>query len=331
MITNLIGHHRQQSELAELINDNKLPHAIFLTGLEGIGKQVFAKQLALSLFCEQSNLQNKIQTLTNCAECHNCRLLNSSNHPDYYQIECRDTQTWNTSAIRNLLYKLHLKPFQNGKRFILFNDVQYLRREACNALLKILEEPPADTYFCLISPNTQSVPATITSRSQIWFFSPLKTDELQAIISNLYLNDAELTKQAQTVLKNYSALKLGSVNEAVLFVENAELISEYHQDLDQAIKGSVIHAEKISSNLKKNKEQAPIFFTFTRLYLRNKMRSAENSEQAFWAQQLQNCLFIEHGNESRNLNLGLLVDNFLACFNQNLLNQPNLNFQNLIS
>ncbi len=331
MSTKLIGHQRQQRELAELIADNKLPHAIFLTGLEGIGKQVLAKQLALSLFCENLKNFDDHQKLNNCLECHNCRLLNSNNHPDFYQIECRDTQTWNTSAIRNLLYKLHLRPFQNGKRFILFNDVQYLRREACNALLKILEEPPADTYFCLISPNTQSVPATITSRSQIWFFSPLQYSELQEIFKIHYQNDASLAEQAQEVLKNYSSLNLGSVNEAVLFVENSELISSYQNDLEKAVAGSVIHAEKISSSLKKNKEELHVFFTFARLFLRNKMRNAPHEEQSFWAQQLQNCLFIEHGNESRNLNIGLLIDNFFSTFNLELAGQTNLNFNNILA
>jgi len=152
-----------------------LPHALLLRGCAGIGKQDFALELARSLLCKAP-----IETHA-CGECMSCLWFKEMHHPDFRLISPEDIESSDdapkkktvkksqisVSQIRQLIDYLSLSQHQvNGYRVILISPAETLNVASANALLKMLEEPPANTLFLLVTNQPQRLLVTITSRCQ---------------------------------------------------------------------------------------------------------------------------------------------------------------------
>ncbi len=152
-----------------------LPHALLLRGCAGIGKQDFALELARSLLCKAP-----IETYA-CGECASCSWFKEMHHPDFRLISPEDAESAedapkkkaakksqiSVAQIRQLIDYLSLSQHQvNGYRVILISPAETLNIASANALLKMLEEPPANTLFLLVTNQPQRLLATITSRCQ---------------------------------------------------------------------------------------------------------------------------------------------------------------------
>jgi len=155
--------------------NNKLPHALIFKGKEGIGKHDFAMTFAKSYLC-QTQLPNYLP----CEACPSCNWFPDS-HPDFKHIAPIDSEDDESSKrktvrkkniaihqIRELSEYLELSAHQEkGKRIVLIEPADSLNQSASNALLKILEEPPENTLFILVTSQTQRLIATIRSRCQL--------------------------------------------------------------------------------------------------------------------------------------------------------------------
>jgi len=155
--------------------NNKLPHALIFKGKEGIGKHDFAMTFAKSYLC-QTQLPNYLP----CEVCTSCNWFPDS-HPDFKHIAPIDSEDDESSKrktvrkkniaihqIRELSEYLELSAHQEkGKRIVLIEPADSLNQSASNALLKILEEPPENTLFILVTSQTQRLIATIRSRCQL--------------------------------------------------------------------------------------------------------------------------------------------------------------------
>ncbi len=152
-----------------------LPHALLLRGCAGIGKQDFALDIARSLLCKAP-----IETYA-CGECASCSWFKEMHHPDFRLISPEDAESAedapkkkaakksqiSVAQIRQLIDYLSLSQHQaNGYRVILISPAETLNIASANALLKMLEEPPANTLFLLVTNQPQRLLATITSRCQ---------------------------------------------------------------------------------------------------------------------------------------------------------------------
>jgi DNA polymerase-3 subunit delta' len=158
------------------IHENeKLPHALILKGKEGIGKYDFAMKFTKSYLC-----QNPLANHVPCEVCSSCEWFPES-HPDFKHIapiESEDDESSKRKTIRKksividqireLSEYLELSAHQeSGKRVVLIEPADSLNQAASNALLKILEEPPENTLFILLSSQIQKLIATIRSRCQL--------------------------------------------------------------------------------------------------------------------------------------------------------------------
>ena len=155
--------------------NNKLPHALIFKGKEGIGKHDFAMTFAKSYLC-QTQLPNYLP----CEVCTSCHWFPDS-HPDFKHIapiESEDDESSKRKTvrkknivihqIRELSEYLELSAHQEkGKRIVLIEPADSLNQSASNALLKILEEPPENTLFILVTSQAQRLIATIRSRCQL--------------------------------------------------------------------------------------------------------------------------------------------------------------------
>jgi DNA polymerase-3 subunit delta' len=155
-----------REEFRERVQSGRLAHALLLTGPAGTGKQELGRELATSLLCLED-------VLPACGRCRSCQLLGSGAHPDFRLLtfETNDkTGKLRTEIVieqvRNLISSLQLTTTISPRKVALLNPAEGMNRNAANALLKTLEEPPGETVLLLVSHDPGRLPITIRSRCQ---------------------------------------------------------------------------------------------------------------------------------------------------------------------
>ena len=147
-------------KILERKKQNKLPHALLLTGIDGIGKADFAKAYANLLLCHN-------QEIAPCNNCAGCHLFSSGNHPDFYIAQPEEkSKIIKIDQIRELTQELTQTAQQGGNKIAIISPAAMMNSAASNALLKTLEEPPRNVFIILVSSNHTLLPATIRSRCQ---------------------------------------------------------------------------------------------------------------------------------------------------------------------
>ena len=158
----LIGHEKKLSFFVELINENKFPKVLLLSGDKGIGKFTLINHLMFSYF-DQKNYDLK-----------NFKILESSNiykkilqniFPNIIYLQGSDFKNIKIEDIRKLKNDLQKSPIYNDKRFVILDDVETFNLSSLNGLLKIIEEPGTNNYFIMINNKSQLLLDTIKSRS----------------------------------------------------------------------------------------------------------------------------------------------------------------------
>lgn len=151
-----------------LSRENRLPHALLLSGPAGIGKAAFATALGQWMLCEQRQRADMA-----CGQCKSCQLLKAGSHPDLLWLEPEtDAKTEKTSKVIKVdqvraLVEFAAKSSQmGGYRVVIVRPAHVLNVQAANALLKTLEEPGRDTLFLLLTDRPLDLLPTIRSRCQ---------------------------------------------------------------------------------------------------------------------------------------------------------------------
>lgn len=175
----LKGHQEQRALFARSVERGRLSHAYVLTGPEGIGKRKFARLLAQSMFCRE----HPAHEIEACGECRACRGFVAGNWPDFIEIGLPAGKTEIPIALilgesdrrgrEGLCFELAMSPQASERRVALINDAHRMNQEGANALLKTLEEPPANALILLVCDNPDSLLPTIRSRCQVIRFFPL--------------------------------------------------------------------------------------------------------------------------------------------------------------
>ena len=156
------------TQYLERLDVKLLHHAFLIGGKEGVGKKEFSLLLSQLILCKEKN------EFVPCNACQACKLFLSSNHPDFYTIKIEDDKKKiSINQIKELQTKFYESSFLGGNKIFLVELAEFLSNDAADSLLKILEEPPDNTYFIITSHRTKQLSATIRSRcSEVFIGTP---------------------------------------------------------------------------------------------------------------------------------------------------------------
>lgn len=145
------------------IDLQRIPQALLVTGLSGIGKRRLAEAYARALMCH-----SPLNDYAACGQCQSCKLFAAQTHPDFLLVEPDEPgKAIGIDKIRQLIVKLALKPQFDTQRVVIISPADGLNNASANAFLKCLEEPTARTCLILLTEKPSRLPATIRSRCQV--------------------------------------------------------------------------------------------------------------------------------------------------------------------
>ena len=162
--TKLYGFNKLFNELNNLINENKLPNKILLSGQKGLGKSTFSYHLINSILSKNEEFSYDFENFCINYQNKTFKLMQNKSHPNFDLIDVSaDKKNIDIAQIRQLISKFNKSSFNSKQRFILIDNIEYLNKNSVNALLKFLEEPTENTFFILIH-NHKKIPNTLRSR-----------------------------------------------------------------------------------------------------------------------------------------------------------------------
>lgn len=146
----------------QLIDNQRLPHALILNGLEGVGAENLAYKLAYRMLC--NNIDNGVA----CGQCSGCLTLQAGSHPDFYMLQPQEKSKFiKVDQIRSLCESVAKTSQQGGWKVAIIFPAEAMNIAASNALLKSLEEPEPNTLIILVSSRLSAISMTIRSRCRI--------------------------------------------------------------------------------------------------------------------------------------------------------------------
>jgi DNA polymerase-3 subunit delta' len=163
-----------------------LAHAFLFLGPPGVGKRLFAHELAKALLCEAPPGQR----LEACGRCLGCLHVEAGSHPDYFRAgRPAESLELPIEVIRELCRNFALKPARGRGKVIVLDDADDFNEESANCFLKTLEEPPPRSVLLLIGTSLERQLATIVSRCQVVRFAPLPDDLMAEILRSSGIED----------------------------------------------------------------------------------------------------------------------------------------------
>ncbi len=204
-----------QEHIVEILRNaarlDKFSHAYLFYGSRGSGKTTTARLIAKLANCETRQKDKKFQDKGEpCNKCRPCTEVDSGHALDVIEIDAASNR--GIDEIRDLQEGVRLSPTSYKYKVFIIDEVHMLTREAFNALLKTLEEPPSHAIFILVTTEYEKVPATITSRTQRFHFRKLALTEIIKKLESIVM--AEKFKVSDDALELIASLAEGSLRDA---------------------------------------------------------------------------------------------------------------------
>ncbi len=219
----LIGQNIAAETIANSIKFNKIPNAYLFTGIRGVGKTTIARIVAKSLNC-----QNGFDKMCRDNLCDNCSAISNSNHIDVLEMDAASKT--GVDDVRDLIEFSRYGPSIAKYKIFIIDEVHMLSKQAFNALLKTLEEPPQYLKFIFATTEIKKIPVTVISRCQRFDLSRIKSDELFRYIKKI--KDIEKGKATDEALKLIVKISEGSVRDALSLLDRALISLNNNEELD---------------------------------------------------------------------------------------------------
>ena len=218
----LIGQDVVVETITNSIMANKVPNAYLFTGIRGVGKTTIARIVAKSLNCP-NGIENKCK-----GKCDNCDAITNSNHIDVLEMDAASRT--GVDDVRELIEFSRYGPTSSKYKIFIIDEVHMLSKQAFNAFLKTLEEPPEYLKFIFATTEIRKIPVTVISRCQRFDLSRIKSSELFNYIKNI--KEKEGGKISDDALKLIVKISEGSVRDALSLLDRALLTLNSNTELD---------------------------------------------------------------------------------------------------
>ncbi len=177
----IAGNTNTKSHIGRAISEGTLPHALMITGDEGSGKLLLAKEIAAAVNC--TNRDSSVHALP-CGVCNNCRRIRSEQFLDLHIFrKNEDKASIGIEEIRVFLNDVTMSGAESDYRFYIFDNAELMTPQTQNSLLKVLEEPPVGVYIILLCERPDNILTTIKSRVQTVAMSRFDIDELDKYLT----------------------------------------------------------------------------------------------------------------------------------------------------
>jgi DNA polymerase-3 subunit gamma/tau len=221
----VVGQQPIVTALSNALSEGRVAQAYLFSGIRGVGKTSVARIFAKALNCEQG------PTSQPCGECSSCsEIAASTNLLDVIEV---DAATYSkVEQVRELTESLKYGPARDRYKVVILDEIHRLSRQAFDALLKIVEEPPSHLVFIFATTEIESVPATILSRCQEFRFRRVSFEELSQHLEKLAT--AEKIEVGPAALRLIARASDGSVRDAVALLDQLATFGSGKIDDDTA-------------------------------------------------------------------------------------------------
>ena len=258
----LLGNARLKENLRHSVDSGRLSHFYLISGPKGSGKRTLARLLAAAAVCRGERKP--------CLSCPACRKAMTDNHPDIISVVDPDRKAVPVKLVREYRDDVYIKPNEAEKKVYIFP--QELGPEGQNALLKILEEPPAYGLFLLLAENPQQILTTVRSRCTLLQMESLPKELLLSQLQKQFPNADREQLQAAAERSG------GYLGQAVDLLREGEVISARTQAFAKAFL-----------------ERDPVAMTRLMVGMEKTKRDQALTEVEQWRQLLQNALSCRSG------------------------------------
>ena len=219
----LIGQDVIAETILNSIKSNKVPNAYLFTGIRGVGKTTTARLISRALNCLKG-----IENICKENLCNNCEAISNSNHIDVLEMDAASKT--GVDDIRDLIEFSRYGPTSAKYKIFIIDEVHMLSKQAFNALLKTLEEPPEYLKFIFATTEIKKIPVTVVSRCQRFDLVRVKSLELFNFIKKI--TEKEKGKATDDALKLIVKISEGSVRDALSLLDRALIGQEKEIELD---------------------------------------------------------------------------------------------------
>ena len=219
----LIGQKVTTQTICNSIISNKIPNAYLFTGIRGIGKTTIARIIAKALNCK-----NGLENLCKENFCENCEAIINSNHIDVLEMDAASKT--GVDDVRDLIEFSRYGPSSAKYKIFIIDEVHMLSKQAFNALLKTLEEPPEYLKFIFATTEIKKIPITVISRCQRFDLSRVKSEDLFQYIKRI--KNLEKGKVSDDALKLIVKISEGSVRDALSLLDRGLISHLDGKELD---------------------------------------------------------------------------------------------------
>ena len=256
----LAGNERIRDAVTSAVAEKRIPHAILLEGDRGTGRHTLMQFLSRAAVCDGENAP--------CGECRGCHLAEVGTHPDITVVTPEDgKKNIAVSQIRDLRADAYVKPHMAARRVFVIDKADSMNEQAQNALLKVLEEPPADIIFILIAESAAALLDTIISRCTLLSLVPPETNKaLEYLRKNTDFSEEQI-KEALSITGNNIGAALDGLSGAGTATQTAA-----KRFTELLISGDEAGMLKVTAQLEKSRVLADEFLKELKLSIATEIK-----------------------------------------------------------
>ncbi|WGS64792.1 DNA polymerase III subunit gamma/tau [Marinitoga aeolica] len=281
----LIGQEHIKKYFEKSIEKNEISHAYIFSGPRGTGKTSTARILSKILNCKNPNGHNP------CNKCENCVAINNGNFMDVIELDAASNR--GIDEIRKIRDAANFRPVSGKYKVYIIDEFHMLTKEAFNALLKTLEEPPEHVIFILATTNLEKVPETIISRAQVLQFKNITESDITNHIINIAKSEnRNITEDAAKIIarkaKGGARDALSLLEQLLKFSDNnitqndvIKILGLFDENLLENFINSIYNGDnenllKISNEIFNEGKEIEVFLEEVLEYIFNNIEKSEN-------------------------------------------------------